>query len=47
VLFVWRVIGQAITRIRVSHIRIIFWFDEDKDVVYVDHIGARGNVYKN
>ncbi len=33
-------------RIRVGRIRIIFWFDENENVVYVDHIGARGDVYK-
>ena len=25
-------------RIRVGKLRIIFWFDEKDDVVYVDHI---------
>jgi mRNA interferase RelE/StbE len=33
-------------RIRVGKVRIIFWFDEKDDVVYVDHIGPRGDVYK-
>jgi len=33
-------------RIRTGKFRIIFWFDEKEDVVYVDHIGARGDVYK-
>jgi mRNA interferase RelE/StbE len=33
-------------RIRVGQIRIIFWFDEEEDIVYVDHIGSRGDVYK-
>ncbi len=33
-------------RIRVGHIRIIFWFDAHENVVYIDHIGARGDVYK-
>jgi mRNA interferase RelE/StbE len=33
-------------RIRVGNLRIIFWFDEKEDVVYVDHIGPRGDVYK-
>ena len=33
-------------RIRVGSWRIIFWYDEDKDIVYVDHIGPRGDVYK-
>jgi mRNA interferase RelE/StbE len=33
-------------RIRAGKLRIIYWFDEKKDVVYVDHIGPRGDVYK-
>jgi len=33
-------------RIRAGKLRIIYWFDEKEDVVYVDHIGPRGDVYK-
>ena len=33
-------------RIRVGHIRIIYWFDDIQEVIYVDHIGARGDIYK-
>lgn len=33
-------------RIRVGKMRIIFWFDTKEDIVYVDHIGPRGNIYK-
>ena len=33
-------------RIRVGNLRVIFWFDEKEDVVYMDHIGPRGDVYK-
>ena len=33
-------------RIRAGKYRIIYWFDEKEDVVYVDHIGPRGDVYK-
>ena len=33
-------------RIRVGKLRIIFWFDTKEDVVYIDHIGPRGDVYK-
>jgi len=33
-------------RIRAGKLRIIYWFDEKEDVVYVDHIGSRGDVYK-
>ena len=33
-------------RVRMGNVRIIFWIDELKEIVYVDHIGPRGNVYK-
>lgn len=33
-------------RMRVGKMRIIFWFDDTEDVVYVDYIGPRGDVYK-
>lgn len=33
-------------RIRLGDMRIIFWFDEENDIVYVDHIGSRGDIYK-
>ncbi|MFH1336303.1 MAG: type II toxin-antitoxin system RelE/ParE family toxin [Candidatus Zixiibacteriota bacterium] len=33
-------------RIRIGDIRIIFWIDRKLKTIYVDHIGARGNVYK-
>ena len=33
-------------RIRVGNIRIIFWFDDFEDIVYIDHIGPRGDIYK-
>lgn len=33
-------------RIRVGKLRIIFCFDEKEDIVYVDHIGPRGDIYK-
>ncbi len=33
-------------RIRTGKLRIIYWFDEKEDIVYVDHIGPRGDVYK-
>jgi len=33
-------------RIRVGSLRIIFWYDESEDTVYVDHIGPRGDAYK-
>ncbi len=33
-------------RVRIGSLRIIFWFDEKEDIVYVDHIGPRGDIYK-
>ncbi len=33
-------------RIRIGHFRVIFWYDDQEDAVYVDHIGPRGDVYK-
>ena len=33
-------------RIRSGKLRIIFWYDSNEDVVYIDHIGPRGDVYK-
>jgi mRNA interferase RelE/StbE len=33
-------------RVRAVKFRIIYWFDEKEDIVYVDHIGPRGDVYK-
>jgi mRNA interferase RelE/StbE len=33
-------------RIRVGSIRVIFWFDENEDIIYIDHIGSSGDVYK-
>ena len=33
-------------RIKIGNIRLIFWVDQDKKIIYVDHIGPRGDVYK-
>ena len=33
-------------RIRTGKLRIIYWFAEKEDIVYVDHIGPRSDVYK-
>jgi mRNA interferase RelE/StbE len=33
-------------RIRLGQLRVIFWYDSKEDIVYVDHIGPRGDVYK-
>jgi mRNA interferase RelE/StbE len=33
-------------RIRVGNLRIIFWYDQSNELIYVDHIGPRGDAYK-
>jgi mRNA interferase RelE/StbE len=33
-------------RLRVGKFRVIFWFDQRDDVVYIDHIGPRGDIFK-
>ena len=33
-------------RIRIGQIRVIFWLDDMADIIYVDYIGSRGDVYK-
>ncbi len=37
---------EGYERIRVGDLRVIFWYDAQDDIVYVDHIGPRGDVYK-
>ena len=33
-------------RLKIGNIRVIFWIDQAEKIVYVDHIGSRGDVYK-
>ena len=33
-------------RIRIGDFRVIFWYDGNEDIIYVDHIGLRGDIYK-
>ncbi len=33
-------------RVRVGDIRILFWGDDSERIVFVDHIGQRGDIYK-
>ena len=33
-------------RVRQGNKRILFWVDRESRIVYVDHIGPRGDVYK-
>ncbi len=32
-------------RMRVGKVRVIFWPDTDNKIVYIDHIGPRGDIY--
>ena len=34
------------SRIRIGNLRVIYWFDESENMIYVDHIGPRGDIYK-
>ncbi len=34
-------------RVRLGNLRIIFWYETESDTVYVDYIGARGDIYKS
>ena len=34
------------SRIRVGNLRVIYWYDEIQNTIYIDHIGHRGDVYK-
>ena len=33
-------------RLRFGNLRVLFSFDREADVVYVDHVGPRGDIYK-
>ncbi len=33
-------------RIRIANVRIVFWVSYEEKVIYVDHIGSRGDIYK-
>ena len=37
---------EGYRRIRIGDLRVIFWYDEQDAIIYVDHIGPRGDVYK-
>jgi mRNA interferase RelE/StbE len=43
-----RMLGEWVGyhRLRAGRFRVVFWFDERDDIVYVDHIGPRGDIYK-
>ena len=33
-------------RIRIGSLRVIYWFDPSENIIYVDHVGPRGDIYK-
>lgn len=33
-------------RFKIGNLRVIFWTDETERTMYVDYIGARGDIYK-
>lgn len=33
-------------RLRIGNLRVIFWYDEQNETIFVDHIGPRGDIYK-
>ena len=34
-------------RLRIGDFRVIFWIGQEEKTVYVDYIGARGDIYKH
>ncbi len=34
-------------RVRVGDLRILFWYDKIQQIIYVERIGPRGDIYKN
>ncbi|MGD9974452.1 MAG: type II toxin-antitoxin system RelE/ParE family toxin [Desulfatirhabdiaceae bacterium] len=37
---------EGFRRMRIGVFRVIFWYEEMEDTVYIDHIGPRGDLYK-
>jgi len=37
---------EGYRRFKIGNKRVIFWLDEEEKVIYIDYIGARGNIYK-
>ena len=33
-------------RIRVGNVRVVYWVEKSEEIIYVDHIGPRGDVDK-
>ncbi len=34
-------------RLRLGDMRLIFWYEEESDTVYIDYIGARDDIYQS
>ncbi|MDL1971525.1 MAG: type II toxin-antitoxin system RelE/ParE family toxin [Candidatus Desulfofervidaceae bacterium] len=37
---------EGYRRFKIGNKRVIFWLEEEEKVIYVDYIGARGDIYK-
>jgi mRNA interferase RelE/StbE len=37
---------EGYRRMRVGDFRILFWIDKEDYIIYIDHLGVRGDVYK-
>ena len=37
---------EGYRRFKIGNKRVIFWLDEEEKVIYIDYIGARGDIYK-
>ena len=37
---------EGYRRFKIGNKRVIFWLEEKEKVIYVDYIGARGDIYK-
>ena len=38
---------QGYRRIRIGNLRVIYTYQTKEDVIYVDYVGPRGEIYKN
>ena len=38
---------QGYRRIRIGNLRVIYAYQVEEDIIYVDYLGPRGEIYKN
>jgi len=38
---------QGYRRIRIGNLRVIYAYEVKEDIIYVDYLGPRGEIYKN